>query len=69
MSRPDIDPNLISMSREELLDTANDLAHLVHAQDDQIERLQAALHKADRWGVDVIADLVENDIIKQDDML
>lgn len=43
-------------------------ARTVVAQAEQIERLQNALHKADKWGGEVLNNLIEDDIILPGDM-
>ena len=42
-------------------------ARTVVAQAEQIERLQAALHKADKWG-DILGNLYEDEYILPGDM-
>ena len=42
-------------------------ARTVVAQTEQIKRLQAALHKADKWG-DILGNLYEDEYLLPDDM-
>ena len=43
-------------------------ARMVVAQAEQIERLQEGLYKADKWGGEVLNNLIEVDIILPGDM-
>lgn len=43
-------------------------ARTIVSQAEQIERLQEGLYKADKWGGEVLNNLIETDIIYQEDM-
>lgn len=45
----------------------NQARRTIVAQAEQIERLQAALHKADKWG-DILGNLYEDEYLHPEDM-
>lgn len=57
----------MEVANVKLAEAAPDLAHTVVEQSAQIKRLQAAIHKADKWG-DILSDLYEDEFITEEDM-